>query len=62
MGWIISGSGVFDRHSVVDMGQGGLLDITPLPDREKTLFLPHNGNHREFDSLPNQVIVIDSEG
>jgi hypothetical protein len=29
MGWIISGGCVLDRHSVVDRGPKGLLDITP---------------------------------
>lgn len=58
IGWIISATGVFDRHSVVDLGPKGLLDITPLPDRTETHFLPHPGDPTGFDRLPNQVIVV----
>jgi len=59
MGWIISGGCVLDRHSVVDRGPKGLWDITPVPDRQDTLFLLHEGSPEEFDTLPNQVIVSD---
>jgi hypothetical protein len=35
-GWLVTGtsqSAVFDKHSVINRGKTGLLDITPLPDR-----------------------------
>jgi hypothetical protein len=32
-GWLLTGSILFDRHSVADLGNGQLLDITPLGDR-----------------------------
>ena len=59
-GWILSGSTLFDRHSVVDLGAGQLVDITPLGDtRPYSLFLPHDGSQSEFDKLPNQVVTVD---
>jgi hypothetical protein len=61
MGWIISGGCVLDRHSVVDCGPKGLIDITPVLDRQDTLFLLHEGRPEEFDTLPNQVIVSDTD-
>lgn len=57
-GWIVTGT-IFDKHSVVDCGSAGLLDVTPLPDRNATLFLPHAGTEEDFDKLPNQVIALD---
>jgi hypothetical protein len=59
-GWIIT-STLFDKHSVVDRGAEGLLDITPLRDRSCTDFLRHVGTEEEFDRLPHQVIAIDYE-
>jgi hypothetical protein len=32
-GWLLTGSILSDRHSVVDLGNGQLPDITPLGDR-----------------------------
>ena len=57
-GWIVT-STLFDKHSVVDRGAGGLLDITPLRDRSQTDFLRHMGGQEEFDSFPAQVIAVD---
>jgi hypothetical protein len=57
-GWIIT-STLFDKHSVVDRGAEGLLDITPLRDRSHTDFLRHVGTEEEFARLPHQVIAID---
>jgi hypothetical protein len=59
-GWIISGTYVLDKHSVVDRREDGLLEITPLPDRLETSFLPHDGTAEEFDALPNQVIAFEA--
>jgi hypothetical protein len=56
-GWLITGTAVFDKHSVVDRGPGGLLDITPLDDRSYSYFLPHDETQDEFEKLPNQVIA-----
>jgi hypothetical protein len=57
-GWLVT-STVFDKHSVVDRGPGGLLDITPLGDRSYSCFLPEDGSQDEFEKLPNQVIALD---
>ena len=57
-GWIVT-STLFDKHSVVDRGPNGLLDITPLRDRSHTDFLRHVGSQEEFDSFPAQVIAVD---
>lgn len=57
-GWLISGT-IFDKHSVVDRGSAGLLDITPLDGRSESHFLPHDGSQEEFEALPNQVIALD---
>lgn len=57
-GWIVT-STLFDKHSVVDRGPDGLLDITPLHDRSHTNFLRHIGSQEEFDQLPHQVVAID---
>ena len=57
--WSIIYLTVFDKHSVVDRGTGGLLDITPLGDRSYSCFLPEDGSQDEFDKLPNQVIALD---
>jgi len=58
-GWLVT-STVFDKHSIVDRGAAGLLDITPLPDRPYSDFLAHDGSQEEFDALPNQVIALDN--
>lgn len=58
-GWAVS-STLFDKHSVVDCGADGLLDITPLRDRSHTDFLRHLGNQEEFDRMPHQVVAVDS--
>ena len=57
-GWIVS-STLFDKHSVVDRGADGLLDITPLRHRSHTDFLRHVGSQEEFDRMPDQVIAVD---
>jgi hypothetical protein len=57
-GWLVT-STVFDKHSVVDRGRAGLLDITPLPDRDVSMFLVHSGTQEEFDKLPNQDVALD---
>ena len=54
-GWLIT-STVFDRHSIVDRGAAGLLDVTPLAF---SYFLPHEGSEDEFAKLPHQVIALD---
>ncbi len=59
-GWLVTGGAIFDKHSVVDLGAGGLLDITPMSDRAFSEFLPHDGSEREFDTLPNQIIAAGS--
>lgn len=56
-GWLITSGAVFDKHSIIDRGPAGLLDITPLVDRAYTEFLIHDGTQEEFDTLPNQVIA-----
>jgi hypothetical protein len=58
-GWLLTGNILFDRHSVVDLGNGQLLDITPQGDRAESFFLPHDGTQSEFDALSNQVVTID---
>jgi hypothetical protein len=58
-GWLLTGTTVFDRHSVVDLGNGQMLDITPLGDRPYSVFLPHDGFQSDFDKLPNQVVTVD---
>ncbi len=57
-GWLVTGGFVFDRHSVIDRGPAGLLDITPLPDRTYSDFLIHDGSQEEFNTLPNQVVAV----
>ena len=61
-GWIISGEYVFDRHSVVDRSRSGLLDITPMRDRDHTQFLRHEESEGEFHGLPNQIPVVPGPG
>ena len=57
-GWVVT-STLFDKHSVVDCGADGLLDITPLRDRSHTDFLRHVGSQEEFDRMPHQVVAVD---
>ena len=57
-GWIVT-STLFDKHSIIDRGPEGLLDITPMHDRSHTDFLRHHGNPEEFEQFPNQVIATD---
>jgi hypothetical protein len=57
-GWLISGDCVLDKHSVVDIGGGELIDVTPMPeDGGRLTFLPHDGNEDEFAAMPNQLIL-----
>lgn len=56
-GWIVT-STLFDKHSVIDRGAEGLLDITPINDRPHTMFLRHDGTQEEFDAFPHQVIAL----
>jgi len=58
-GWLVTSEFIFHRHSVVDRGPAGLLDITPLPDRACSYFLVHDGSQEEFDTLPNEVTALD---
>lgn len=55
-GWLNSG-GILDRHSVVDPGDGTLLDISPRRDAAQLPFLLHDTEDGPFDTLPHQVIV-----
>jgi hypothetical protein len=62
-GWIVTGNAggaLFDKHSLIDRGPAGLLEITPLRGRSNTMFLIHHGTQEEFDNLPNQVVAVDS--
>jgi type I restriction enzyme S subunit len=56
-GWLISGNCVLDKHSVVDMGDGELVDVTPMPDSNRRTFLRHDGTEDEFRAMPNQIIL-----
>lgn len=56
-GWLVTSSYVLDRHSLVDIGEIDLMDITPMPDEASRLFLPHDGGCDEFETLPNQLII-----
>jgi hypothetical protein len=60
-GWAVT-STLFDKHSIIDRGADGFLDITPIRDRSPTLFLGHDEADGGFESLPNQVISIDLDG
>ncbi len=63
-GWLVTtteGGALFDKHSVVDRGPLGLLDITPLRDRSQSEFLAYEGTQEEFDNLPDQVVAIDAQ-
>lgn len=57
-GWLVSG-GVFDAHSVIELGDGCLADPTPLSIRPP--FLRHPGSDDEFAAILlrnwNQVIA-----
>ena len=58
-GWLITGNSILDKHSVVDRGPAGLLDITPMRDRSVSIFLVHDGSPTDFDALQSQVILCD---
>ena len=55
-GWLVSGDCVLDKHSLVDIGDGELVEITPMPDEARRTFLPHDGTEDEFIRLPNQIV------
>jgi type I restriction enzyme S subunit len=55
-GWLISGDCVLDKHSLVNIGDGELVEITPMPDEARRTFLPHDGTEDEFIRLPNQIV------
>ena len=55
----MTGEYMFTKHSVLDRGPAGLLDITPLSDRTDSDFLIHDGSQEEFDTLPNQEVAVD---
>lgn len=57
-GWIITSGAIFDKHSVINRGREGLLDITPLDGRSSSTFLVHHGSQEEFDALPGQVMTL----
>ena len=54
-GWLASNDSVFDKHSVIDTGNGWV-DITPRTARARVRFLVHLGSENEFWAAPNQVI------
>jgi len=56
-GWLISGDCVLDKHFVVDVGDGQLVDVTPMPDDAKRTFLRHDGTEDEFLAMPGQLIL-----
>jgi hypothetical protein len=61
-GWLATDmvlGAMFERHSIINRSQTGLLDITPMSDRTESIFLIHDGSQEEFNSLPNQVISTD---
>jgi type I restriction enzyme S subunit len=55
-GWLISGNCVLDKHSLVDIGGGELVEVTPMPDEAHRTFLAHDGTEDEFVMLPNQMV------
>jgi hypothetical protein len=57
-GWLISGDCVLDKHSLVNLGDGELVEITPMPDDACRTFLPHDGTEDEFIRLPNQIVSM----
>ena len=57
-GWLISGDCVLDKHSLVNLGAGELVEITPMPDDARRTFLPHDGTEDEFIKLPNQIVSV----
>ena len=54
-------SNVLDKHSVVDRGEAGLLDVSPIRDRDHTNLLVYHGSDAEFCALPNQIVIVDPE-
>ena len=55
-GWLISGDGVLDKHSLVNIGDNNLVEITPMPDAAHRTFLRHDGTEDEFIRLPDQIV------
>jgi hypothetical protein len=55
-GWLISGDCVLDKHSLVNIDDSELVEITPMPDETHRTFLPHDGTEDEFFKLPNQIV------
>jgi len=53
-GWIASTDWLFDRHSVVDTGNG-LLDVTPRVADSGLRFIRHPGSEDAFWNSPSQV-------
>jgi hypothetical protein len=56
-GSLISGEGVLDKHSVVNIGAGEPIEITPMPNDVRRTFLSHGGTEDEFWTLPNQLVI-----
>lgn len=56
-GWLISGDCVLDKHSLVNVGDGELVEITPMPDEARRTFLQHDGTEDEFIRLPDQIVL-----
>jgi hypothetical protein len=54
-GWIASGHHVFDRHSVVDTGDGWV-DVTPRVANHRYPFLAHAGPEADFWDSNAQLI------
>ena len=55
-GWLISGDCVLDKHSLINVGDNDLVEITPMPDEAHRTFLPHDGTEDEFMRLPNRIV------
>jgi hypothetical protein len=54
-GWLISGGCILGKHSLVNFGDGELVEITPMPNEAHRTFLPHDGTEDEFTMLPNHI-------
>ncbi len=55
-GWLLSCGFIFDKHSIVESGDGSRFDITPL--RFETPFLEHPGAEGDFDTECCSQIII----
>jgi|SRR5579871_4530481 len=55
-GWLITSDGVLDKHWVVDIGEGELVDVTPFRDTASRTFLRHDGTEDEFFLMKTQFV------